>query len=130
MILALFLSQWLWWLDPFGATVLSLYIIYGWIAESLEHITKLVGLTADSEFIKKLTFIAVNHSENINQVETVLAWYSGMNIIVEIHIVLPPDMPLKQAHDIGEDLQMKIESFSEVERCIVHLDFNDHHKIN
>ncbi|EFC44623.1 predicted protein [Naegleria gruberi] len=130
LIISLFVSQWVWWLDPFGATLLSIYIIYGWVGESMEHVTKLVGLTAESEFIKKLTFIAVNQSEKIMKVETVTAWYSGMNIIAEIHVVLPPNMSLREAHNIGEDLQMKIESVPEVERCFVHLDFNDNHKIS
>ncbi|KAG2370593.1 hypothetical protein C9374_000370 [Naegleria lovaniensis] len=130
LVFSLFISQWVWWFDPFGATILSIYIIYGWIGESLEHVTKLVGLTAESEFIKKITFIAVNHSEKIMKVETVTAWYSGMNIIAEVHVVLPPDMSLREAHNIGEDLQLKIESVPEVERCFVHLDFNDTHKIN
>ena len=130
LIFSLFISNWAWWFDPFGATLLSLYIIYGWIGESAEHVTKLVGLTAESEFIKKLTFIAVNQSEKIMKVETVQAWYSGTNIIAEIHVVLPPDMSLREAHNIGEDLQLKIESVPEVERCFVHLDFNDTHKIN
>ncbi|KAF0978750.1 hypothetical protein FDP41_002570 [Naegleria fowleri] len=130
LVFSLFISQWVWWFDPFGATLLSIYIIYGWVEESLEHVTKLVGLTAESEFIKKITFIAVNHSEKIMKVETVTAWYSGMNIIAEVHVVLPPDMSLREAHNIGEDLQLKIESVPEVERCFVHLDFNDTHRIN
>ena len=38
-------------------------------------------------------------------------------------MVLPGDMPLKDAHDIGEDLQNKIEALPEVERAFVHLDW-------
>ena len=129
LIISLFVSNWVWWFDPLGATLLSIYIIYGWIGESAEHVTKLVGVAAESEFIKKLTFIAVNHNEKIDKVETVQAWYSGTNIIAEIHIVLPPNMSLREAHNIGEDLQLKIESVPEVEQCFVHLDFNSTHKI-
>lgn len=32
----------------------------------------------------------------------------------EVDIGLPPDMPLQEAHDIGEDLQIKIERMEEV----------------
>ena len=44
-------------------------------------------------------------------------------------------MDLKQAHDIGESLQQKIEKFPDVERAFVHVDYNfehipsDEHKI-
>ena len=128
LVASLFISMWAWWVDPFSATVLSCYIIYGWVGESMEHVTKLVGLSAESDLIQKLTFIAYNHCEKIVKVDLVTAWYSGMNIIAEIHVVLPPDMSLKEAHNIGAKLQTKIESVPEVERCFVHLDFNDTHK--
>lgn len=37
-------------------------------------------------------------------------------------------MPLKEAHAIGESLQIKIEELQEVERAFVHLDFECSHK--
>jgi divalent metal cation (Fe/Co/Zn/Cd) transporter len=40
----------------------------------------------------------------------------GSNLFVELDIVLPPEMPLKQTHDIGESLQKKLESLPEVEQ--------------
>jgi hypothetical protein len=36
-------------------------------------------------------------------------------------------MPLKEAHDIGEGLQMKLEKLSSVERAFVHLDYDYEH---
>ncbi|KAL9647922.1 hypothetical protein ABK040_008193 [Willaertia magna] len=129
LVFSLFISQWLWWFDAFGAIILSIYIIYSWIMESVEHVTKLVGKTADPEFIKRLTFIAINHNKKIKKIETVTAWYSGSNVIAEIHIVLDGQMTLQEAHNIGEDLQLKIESQPDVERCYVHLDFNSEHSL-
>lgn len=43
-------------------------------------------------------------------------------------IELPEELPLKEAHAIGETLQIKIEKLSEVERAFVHLDFECEHK--
>jgi len=71
--------------------------------------------------------MALNHSPHILKVDTVTAFYSGTNIIAEIDVVLPEGMPLKQTHDIGESLQRKIESLSEIERCYVHLDYEHAH---
>jgi len=39
-------------------------------------------------------------------------------------------MPLREAHDIGESLQIKAERLEEVERCFVHLDFETMHHPN
>ena len=48
--------------------------------------------------------------------------------MVEVDIVLPADMPLREAHDIGESLQMKLEKLEDVERAFVHLDYEYAHK--
>ncbi|KAF0972925.1 hypothetical protein FDP41_008777 [Naegleria fowleri] len=127
LVISVFLSKMLWWFDSLGATILSIYIIKSWIEESMEHITKLVGLAADAEYHQKLTFLALNHSPLITKVDTVLAYYSGSNIIVEIDVVLPENTPLKESHDVGESLQKKIESLPDVERCYVHIDYEHEH---
>lgn len=124
---ALLVSRWVWWLDPLVAVCLSCYIIYSWIMQSMEHIQKLIGQVAESEFLKKVTYVAMNHHKDILKVDTVQSWYLGMNKYVEVDIVLPEDMSLKEAHDIGEDLQKKIERLDEVERCYVHLDYEYEH---
>lgn len=41
---------------------------------------------------------------------------------------MPEDLPLKEAHGIGESLQIKIEELPEVERAFVHLDYECDHK--
>jgi hypothetical protein len=44
-----------------------------------------------------------------------------VRLLVEVDVALPPDMPLHEAHDIGESLQTKLESLSIVDRAFVHL---------
>ena len=46
---------------------------------------------------------------------------------MECHIVLPEEMSLRVAHDIGESLEIKIESMEDVERAFVHLDYEWEH---
>jgi divalent metal cation (Fe/Co/Zn/Cd) transporter len=46
----------------------------------------------------------------------------------EVDIVLPGEMPLQHAHDIGESLQDKLESLPEIERAFVHLDYEVTHR--
>ncbi len=70
-----------------------------------------------------LTWMAANHHPRIETVDTVRAYTFG----VEVHIQLSPSMPLREAHDIGESLQQKLESLDEVERAFVHLDFETLH---
>jgi len=49
-------------------------------------------------------------------------------ILKQVDIELPEELPLKEAHTIGETLQNKIEKLPEVERAFVHLDFECEHK--
>ena len=51
-----------WWLDPAGAAVLSLYIIYDWVGTALENVTQLCGVAANEAMLKKLTFLAYRFS--------------------------------------------------------------------
>lgn len=48
--------------------------------------------------------------------------------LLQIDIELPEDLPLKEAHYIGESLQIKIEELPHVERAFVHLDYECNHK--
>jgi hypothetical protein len=49
-------------------------------------------------------------------------------VVVEVDIILPEDMTLRRAHDIGEALQKGLEGFDEVLRAYVHVDWEcDHH---
>ena len=43
-----------WWVDPVGAILISGIIIIRWTGITFEQINKIVGFTADSEFIEKV----------------------------------------------------------------------------
>ena len=114
-------------LDPIGAIFLAFYIIINWVVVGYEQLKNLVGHTADRRFLSKLTWIAAHHDKRVETVDTVRAYTFGIYYLVEVHVQLSPDMPLKTAHDIGESLQQKLESLEEVERAFVHLDFETVH---
>jgi hypothetical protein len=71
---------------------------------------------------------AFNHSDQIKEIDTVRAYHFGSNFLVELDVVLPENMPLRQAHDIGETLQIRLEKLDHVERAFVHLDYESTHK--
>ncbi|KAG0465161.1 hypothetical protein HPP92_019325 [Vanilla planifolia] len=105
-LLAAFLANYIVdWIDPLGAII----------------------MTAAPAFLQKLTFLCWNHHRAISQMDTVLAYTFGSHYFVEVDIVLPSNMPLREAHDIGEALQEKIELLPEVERAFVHLDYESNH---
>ncbi|KAL3677692.1 hypothetical protein R1sor_020648 [Riccia sorocarpa] len=128
LIAALLASVFYWWIDPAGAIVLALYTIRTWSMTVLENVNSLVSKTATPDFLQKLTYLCWNHHKEIRQIDTVRAYTFGSHYFAEVDIVLPGDMPLQQAHDIGESLQNKLESLPEIERAFVHLDYEVSHR--
>ncbi|CAH9111673.1 unnamed protein product [Cuscuta europaea] len=116
------------WIDPAGAIILACYTIKTWSSTVLENVNSLVGKSATPEFLKKLTYLCWNHHKAIRHIDTVRAYTFGSHYFVEVDIVLPADMPLQEAHDIGESLQEKLELLEEIERAFVHLDYEYSHK--
>ncbi|KAF8395931.1 hypothetical protein HHK36_019887 [Tetracentron sinense] len=117
-----------WWIDPVGAIILAVYTISNWSGTVLENAASLVGQSAPPEVLQKLTYLVLRHHPKIKHVDTVRAYTFGVLYFVEVDIELPEDLPLKEAHVIGESLQIKIEKLPEVERAFVHLDFDSDHK--
>ncbi|CAO2826165.1 unnamed protein product [Amaranthus hypochondriacus] len=116
------------WMDPVGAIILALYTIRTWSMTVLENVNSLVGKSASPDFLQKLTYLCWNHHKSIRHIDTVRAYTFGSHYFVEVDIVLPANMPLQEAHDIGETLQEKIEQLPDIERAFVHLDYEYTHK--
>uniref|UniRef100_A0AC34RNA2 Cation efflux protein cytoplasmic domain-containing protein n=1 Tax=Panagrolaimus sp. JU765 TaxID=591449 RepID=A0AC34RNA2_9BILA len=123
------------YLDPIGAILVSLYIALTWYGTGKEQLKILSGRSAEPEFINRIIKICIDHDSEIQFIDTVYVYHFGLHFLVEVHIVLDPEMPLRKAHDIAEALQIKLEALPEVERSFVHTDFeflhlpHDEHKI-
>jgi len=128
LIAAILASKLYWWIDPAGAILLALYTMRTWSNTVLENVVSLVGKTAPPYYLQKLTYLCWNHDRAIRHIDTVKAYTFGSHYFVEVDIVLPSDMPLQQAHDVGEALQEKLESLPDIERAYVHLDHEYTHK--
>uniref|UniRef100_A0A0A9H8G1 Uncharacterized protein n=1 Tax=Arundo donax TaxID=35708 RepID=A0A0A9H8G1_ARUDO len=116
------------WIDPVGAIILAIYTIRTWSMTVLENVHSLVGQSAPPEFLQKLTYLCWNHHKAVRHIDTVRAYTFGSHYFVEVDIVLRCDMPLREAHDIGEALQEKLERLPEIERAFVHLDYEFTHQ--
>jgi divalent metal cation (Fe/Co/Zn/Cd) transporter len=112
-------------IDPIGAILVSLYIILSWAKQLREQVRNLSGYKAEPEFLQKITWLTMNHSPLVQQIDTVRAFHFGISLLVEIKIVLPETISLKEAHNIGHTLKNKLEKLPEVELAFVHLDHSE-----
>lgn len=128
LVTAVLAVRFYWWIDSTGAIIIALYTISTWAKTVIENVWSLIGRTAPPEFLAKLTYLIWNHHEEIKHIDTVRAYTFGSNYFVEVDVVLPENMLLSQAHNIGETLQEKLEQLTEVERAFVHIDFECTHR--
>lgn len=112
----------LWYIDPLGAILISIYIIYSWYMTGKEQIEHLTGKRAPEDFIEELVELANDFDDRI-VVDIVRAYHFGPKFLVEIEIVMDKTTLLFESHDLGMDLQYEIEGRDEVERCFVHIDY-------
>ncbi|CAH8258709.1 unnamed protein product [Arabidopsis lyrata] len=118
-----------WWIDPSGAILLAIYTIINWSGTVIENAVSLIGQSAPPEVLQKLTYLVLRQGvDNNKHVDTIRAYSLGVLYFVEVDIELPEDMSLKEAHEIGEAMQIKLEDLPEVERAFVHIDFECRHK--
>ena len=127
LIAAIMRDRLYYWVDPLGAMILAAYIVQNWSVTALENIKAMVGLSAPPEFFETHVFSLEFRSANFRRRyrSRVHVWAS---FFVEVDVVLPEDMSVRVAHDIGEALQDRIEKLPEVERAFVHIDFETDHQ--
>ena len=61
-----------WWLDPVGAGLLSLYIIYDWASTCVENVARLTGVGVDEAILKKLMYMTWRFSPIVDGYKYVL----------------------------------------------------------
>lgn len=111
-----------WWLDPAGAGILSLFIIYDWAGTCFENITRLSGQAADAALQKKLMYLAYRFSPVVEGFKSITSYHAGDGIWVEIDVLLDEETRLHRSHDIAETLQYCTEALKEVDRAFVTTD--------
>lgn len=124
LVTAVIASHWKseWWVDPVGAIVISVWIIWRWVSLTYSQVKKIVGYSAPPEFVKQIEDLAHAHHGNLT-VDCTRAYHFGSRYNVEMEIILPGDMTVTESHDIALELQHKIEASEDVERAFIHVDY-------
>ncbi|KAF4548178.1 Hypothetical protein D9617_31g064140 [Elsinoe fawcettii] len=113
----------IWWLDPLGGLLLSIYVITNWGGTSVQHIKNLSGQAATADQRNVLLYLTMRFAKTIKQIQGLNAFHSGDFLNVEADIVLDENTSLRDSHDLGESLQYVLESVPFVDRAFVHMDY-------
>ncbi|KAG2497945.1 hypothetical protein HYH03_004207 [Edaphochlamys debaryana] len=111
-----------WWADPVVGILFAFIIIKSWIGICWEQAQKMVGLAAPDEVVEEVRAVTVTHHPAL-KLDRVTAYHHGSHMVVEVEVLLPAEMSVKESHDIALALQHKIEAVDSVERAFVHVDY-------
>ncbi|KAL6717912.1 hypothetical protein ACLMJK_003997 [Lecanora helva] len=114
----------LWWLDPVGAALLSLFIITDWASTCLENVTRLTGSAVHPRTLQKITFMAWRFAPCVDAYKTITAYHAGDDVWVEMDVMMAAGTRLDHAHDVAETLQYCLEGLREVGRAFVVCDYS------
>jgi len=113
----------IWWLDPVGAGLISLFIIYDWGETTFENIIRLSGQAASAKLTQKLLYLGYRFSPVVEGFKNVIAYHAGDGIWVEYDILMSGATRLHRSHDVAETLQYCCEGLDEVDRAFVTTDY-------
>jgi len=112
------------WLDPLGGLLLSIYIVVEWVHTLRSNISRLMGARSGPDDHQRVAYLISRFSPSVIAIQHIEVYSCGDQKIVEADIILPVDISLPKAHDIGENVQYALESLSGIERAYCHVDYN------
>jgi cation diffusion facilitator family transporter len=111
------------WLDPAIAAGVSLYVARAALPVLRKGLAMLLDRALDASLVERIRKIAETHSERVTNVHELKTRRSGDTNLVEFHLVFDEDIKLREAHQIADEIEMRVRSL-EKSRWIVniHLD--------
>ncbi|MBN2366477.1 MAG: cation transporter [Calditrichaeota bacterium] len=108
-------------LDPVAGVIVGLWIFRVTWVTIRENLGYLAGRGASDELTQKIVDVAYE-VEGVQKVHRVVADYVGQRVRVEMHIYVDGEIPLKDAHEIGEAVKDKVEALLEVDLAFIHVE--------
>lgn len=107
--------------DAVAGLVVALFLVKVSLNIILENVGYLTGQAPSLELCEEIKRRALS-VDNVLGVHDLRAHYVGSRLHVEIHVEVPPELSLKEAHDISEEVKKRIEELDEVDTAFVHVD--------
>ena len=122
ILLALYFSTLGWtWADPVFAIAVAIYIFYSAIQIGYEAFQQLMDRELPDEILQQIEAVALAH-EAVRGTHEMRTRQSGHTRFVQLHLELDPNLSLKQAHDIADQVEQGIKNFLPDAEIIIHQD--------
>ena len=108
--------------DAYAALVVTVFIFHVGIKLAWGALKQVVDTAPDREILDQLTETAAS-VEGVWEVHDLRARYSGTQIFVEVHIVVDPELTVREGHRIAATVKYRlVTDFADVTRVITHVD--------
>ncbi|WP_353892939.1 cation diffusion facilitator family transporter [Proteinivorax hydrogeniformans] len=109
-------------LDPIIAMVVALIIIKTGFSIGRDSLKSLLDSSLSEKDIQKVKDIIEKYSPPIMEYHKLRTRKMGGDKQMDVHIVLPKDMNIKEAHDLSIDVQSEIEKSFRDAKVVIHLE--------
>ena len=108
-------------LDPIVGVTMGGWIIFSGYEVGKSNIDYLIGKSPGKRAIARIKEKALSVN-NVKGLNSVLAHFVGNYVHVEVHIELDKQINLTKAHDIGKNVQKKLENIPWINKAFIHID--------
>jgi cation diffusion facilitator family transporter len=115
-------TEW-YWLDGLVACLVGLHILFAG-AQLMRSSFKGLMDAADPEVLRQITEVILAYRKpSWIDIHKLRAWNAGPRVHVDLHLILPRDMPLEDAHQEADALEQAIlDQVPGAESVLVHMD--------
>ncbi len=111
-------------LDPIAGILVALWIFRSAFNAAREHLNFLTGGGASEELRLKIIQTAES-VPGVLRVHHLMTEYSGPRLVVDLHVNVNGDTPLRDSHVITDLVMAKLEALPDIDRVYVHLEPDD-----
>jgi len=111
-------------LDPIAGILVSIWIFRSAFKAAGEHLNFLTGGGASEELRAEIIKTAES-VPGVLRVHHIMTDYSGPRLVVDIHINIKGDTPLRDTHEITDLVIKGLEEIDEIDRAYVHVEPDD-----
>jgi cation diffusion facilitator family transporter len=111
-------------LDPIAGILVALWIFRSAFNAAREHLNFLTGGGASEELRLKIIQTAES-VPGVLRVHHLMTEYSGPRLVVDLHVNVNGDTPLRDSHEITDQVMAKLEALPDIDRVYVHLEPDD-----
>ena len=98
----------LWWLDPALSICIGLFILYSGIKLVGETVSPLIGLTPDSEFVKKIVDDVLKFEGVLGIHDIICHSYGPSKIFITLHVEVDGYANVFDLHDMIDNIECKL----------------------